>query len=646
MTENASLSNSLVLDDNPDDTGGMDDVIIRAISPILLGVMSSLALFGIILAISFLSFNIKYRQSRLIKMSSPNLNIFIGIGAILVYACVVLFGIDVGVTSSDDVLLFLCKVRVPLLTVGFTLVYGSIFSKAWRVYRIFTHAAAKRMVIRDGRLMSMVGVLLFVDVVVLVTWLILDPPQIHRKMILTASSEDAAAPLSSREALQFCQSNNTGIWFTILFSFKAAILLMGTYLSWETRNVTVPSMNDAKCIVLSVYTCVILVAMATALMAVLEAWPNAWYSCLSVVMLVCPTELLLMQYIPKIRAMRNNPDVSYSMSRSLTTSYLATSQHRSFAEVEEELFLLSKENASLKRALGEKDNTIKMLHEHVASARKKLYLLSIDPEQRQDSGCDFDMSSSSTCPDDREIIGLRPPDVVEEESPARDFIIGGNRQGEDPHKLSVKHNDAAAMERQNLKRRRGRDGGSIRSTGSMRSQQSVQQFEDLRESIVKELHHAHDLSLNLREAITHDLQSCRTTPMYMVIADTERELAGVLKDSYKLDGDNISISSSTFTYDNPVFTRNHRRRHSTNSLCVCNSRQSSFRSVASLATDMTIRDGRTTPSSVSRHLQWPQYIPPKMSEGARETPHVVNRSPPAQNGSPGKVTKSVYHTYV
>ena len=44
-------------------------------------------------------------------MSSPNLNIFIGIGAILVYACVVLFGIDVGVTSSDDVLLFLCKVN-------------------------------------------------------------------------------------------------------------------------------------------------------------------------------------------------------------------------------------------------------------------------------------------------------------------------------------------------------------------------------------------------------------------------------------------------------------------------------------------------------------------------------------------------------
>ena len=36
--------------------------------------------------------------------------------------------------------------------------------------------------------MSMVGVLLFVDVVVLVTWLILDPPQIHRKMVSVGKS--------------------------------------------------------------------------------------------------------------------------------------------------------------------------------------------------------------------------------------------------------------------------------------------------------------------------------------------------------------------------------------------------------------------------------------------------------------------------
>ena len=66
MSSNASLTDSLVLDDGQGDEGGgeMDDVIIKGISPILLGIMSSLALFGVVLAVAFLSFNIKYRQSR------------------------------------------------------------------------------------------------------------------------------------------------------------------------------------------------------------------------------------------------------------------------------------------------------------------------------------------------------------------------------------------------------------------------------------------------------------------------------------------------------------------------------------------------------------------------------------------------------
>ncbi|XP_038065922.1 gamma-aminobutyric acid type B receptor subunit 2-like [Patiria miniata] len=613
-----------------------EDVILRSISPILLGIMSSLALIGVVLAVAFMIFNVRYRQSRLIKMSSPNLNILIGIGAVFIYACVVLFGIDVGVTSSDDVLGILCKVRVSLITLGFTLIYGSMFSKAWRVYRIFAHAATKRMVIRDGRLMTMVGSLLLLDFVVLALWLILDPPNIEQT-ILTARQDDASS--STLEGVLVCQSKHTEVWMTVLFTVKAFILLLGTHLSWETRNITVPSMNDAKCIVVSVYTCVILVAMVTALMTSLEAWPNAWYCCLSVVMLICPTEMLLLQYIPKIRAWRSNPEASYSMSRSLTTSYLATARQRSLAEVEEELFLLSKENASLKRSLSEKDNTIEVLHEHVGSAKEKLRLLSVDPDMRQDSGCDFDMSSSSTCQEDHDHIGVRPPDVVKDEPRDGDINENERTPEHDPHKLSLKYN-VAALERQHLKRRHGREGGSIRSIGSVKS---VKEFEDLRESIAHELHQAADLSLNLREAIAHDLHSCRTTPMYMVIADTEKELAGVLKDSYNLDGDNISISSSTFTYDNPVFTRNQKGRRSVDSMCACNSRQSSFRSVADLALEFSERGGRGAPS-VSRTLQWPQYRPPQMVDGDRELPRVVKSS--ETNGSAPKMTKSVYHTYV
>ena len=41
------------------------------------------------------------------------------------------------------------------------------------------------------------------------------------------------------------------------------------------------------------------------------------------------------------------------LSRTITSSYLATNHGQSFGQVEEELFLLSAENAALKRSLSE-----------------------------------------------------------------------------------------------------------------------------------------------------------------------------------------------------------------------------------------------------------------------------------------------------
>ncbi|XP_077867208.1 gamma-aminobutyric acid type B receptor subunit 2-like [Saccoglossus kowalevskii] len=52
---------------------------------------------GSILALSFLAFNVVHRQKRFIKMSSPNLNNMIVVGALLVYISTILFGLESGV---------------------------------------------------------------------------------------------------------------------------------------------------------------------------------------------------------------------------------------------------------------------------------------------------------------------------------------------------------------------------------------------------------------------------------------------------------------------------------------------------------------------------------------------------------------------
>ena len=58
-------------------------------------------------------------------------------GAIVFYVTVILFGVDENI-ASFSVVDGLCHARVWLCVIGFSLLYGTIFAKAWRIYQIFS----------------------------------------------------------------------------------------------------------------------------------------------------------------------------------------------------------------------------------------------------------------------------------------------------------------------------------------------------------------------------------------------------------------------------------------------------------------------------------------------------------------------------
>ena len=98
------------------------------------------------MAIIFLCVNIKYRNQRYIKMSSPQLNNLIIIGCILTYSSVILLGLDSGLTSIET-FPYVCTARAWTLMAGFSLAFGAMFSKTWRVHSIFTDIKLNKKVI-------------------------------------------------------------------------------------------------------------------------------------------------------------------------------------------------------------------------------------------------------------------------------------------------------------------------------------------------------------------------------------------------------------------------------------------------------------------------------------------------------------------
>ena len=72
--------------------------------------------------------------SRLIRLSSHNLNYLIGVGAIILYIDTVLFIIP---TKSLQAVTVLCNITPWLTALGYSLCYGTILAKMVRVYLIF-----------------------------------------------------------------------------------------------------------------------------------------------------------------------------------------------------------------------------------------------------------------------------------------------------------------------------------------------------------------------------------------------------------------------------------------------------------------------------------------------------------------------------
>lgn len=84
---------------------------------------------------------------RYIKMSSPHLNNLIIIGCMLTYSSVIFLGLD-SQLSSVAAFPYICTARAWLLMAGFSLAFGSMFSKTWRVHSIFTDVKLNKKVTR------------------------------------------------------------------------------------------------------------------------------------------------------------------------------------------------------------------------------------------------------------------------------------------------------------------------------------------------------------------------------------------------------------------------------------------------------------------------------------------------------------------
>ena len=112
-------------------------------------------------------FVIRHRTHRIFIASGQRLNYIVFAGAYTAFTTIYIFIVlesSLGAKMPTALFTFLCIVRLYMIMMGFTLTFGTLFVRAWRIYRIFNNPFIAKRKYTDTYLMLIVGALAFIDV--------------------------------------------------------------------------------------------------------------------------------------------------------------------------------------------------------------------------------------------------------------------------------------------------------------------------------------------------------------------------------------------------------------------------------------------------------------------------------------------------
>ncbi|ODM95362.1 Gamma-aminobutyric acid type B receptor subunit 1 [Orchesella cincta] len=264
-------------------------------------------------------------------------------------------GLDSKLTSIEA-FPYICTARAWILMAGFTLAFGSMFSKTWRVHSIFTNVKLNKKVIKDMQLFIVVGILLAIDFAIMTTWHFTDP-MVRDTKKLEAYNNPNNDDIMIIPENEYCKSQYMSYFVGTIYAYKGLLMLFGCFLAWETRNVSIPALNDSKYIGMSVYNSVMMCVLGAPLSHVLTDKHDASFLIISVFIIFCTTATLCL-----IIELKRNPKGTVEKRLRPTIKPPSTTRRASATSMyEAELKTAKQQNQKIRKQIREVDNEIQAL---------------------------------------------------------------------------------------------------------------------------------------------------------------------------------------------------------------------------------------------------------------------------------------------
>lgn len=192
----------------------------------------------------------KYSTIKEIKAMSPKLNAFIFSGCYLLTLILIVTTFQEAfphLLQHPVVFGVTCSVDYWCMAVSFSLIFGTISSKTWRIYRIFDHFRQGRVkYVSDKILTSFITSLVAIDIVLLTSWSLIDPWRLSREPV-----ERDDISVFNRHV---CKCDNYAFWISTLFAYKGLLVVLALALSVLVKRVKKKAFKMTKQIIALIYS--------------------------------------------------------------------------------------------------------------------------------------------------------------------------------------------------------------------------------------------------------------------------------------------------------------------------------------------------------------------------------------------------------
>uniref|UniRef100_A0A7R9Z946 G-protein coupled receptors family 3 profile domain-containing protein n=1 Tax=Pseudictyota dubia TaxID=2749911 RepID=A0A7R9Z946_9STRA len=289
-----------------------------------------LALSGIVVCASllFAAWVRWHRNTRVVKAHQPIFLIQICLGVLVIGTTIIPLSIDDGI-ASDRGCDVACMATPWLLSMGLTISFAALFSKLWRINKLFNTRSFQRTRVREKDVLIPFSVMFALNFTFLLVWTLADPLRWVRK------------PVDNEAWNTYGTCAGEGAVSTAMFALAVAVnaiaLFLAFFQAYKARNIS-DEFSESKYLGIALYSWIQVFFVGLPILFLIDdSNPGAkYFLSVALIVVICMSMLLLI-FVPILLKFQNPQQPSVivsgisqtrpSESIDMTSSGIATSGH-------------------------------------------------------------------------------------------------------------------------------------------------------------------------------------------------------------------------------------------------------------------------------------------------------------------------------